>query len=95
MVDLGVRLKMLRNTKKITQVELANSLGLTKSIISAYENGSRYPSFSILIKIAVYFGVTTDFMLGVDMKSTISLSGLSKDNMEIVLRLINALREKQ
>ena len=95
MVDFGAKLKMLRTTKGLTQIELGKTLGLTKSMISAYEMGSRYPSYSILIKIAAYFDVTTDFLLGADTKQGIDISGLSEANMKLVINLIYALREKQ
>ena len=53
MVDFGNTLKTLRLYNKMTQAQLAQKLGLTKSVISAYENGLRLPSYDILIHIAV------------------------------------------
>ncbi|MFR3008340.1 MAG: helix-turn-helix domain-containing protein, partial [Pseudoruminococcus massiliensis] len=44
-MDFGNRLKTLRIKKKLTQQQLADLLGLTKSVISAYENGLRYPAY--------------------------------------------------
>ncbi len=95
MVDFGSKLKMLRMTKGLTQIQLGNILDLTKSMISAYEMGSRYPSYSSLIKIAAYFGVTTDFLLGADINQGIDISGLSEANMKLIINLIQALKEKQ
>ncbi len=95
MVDLGNRVKMLRTSKGLTQAELGKRLGITKSVISAYEMGTRYPSYSVLIKIAAFFSVTTDFLLGADMKSGIDISGLSEANTQLIMTLIFALREKQ
>ena len=48
MVDFGNTLKTLRLQNKFTQAELAKKLGLTKSVISAYENGLRLPSYDVL-----------------------------------------------
>ena len=55
MVDVGSRIKELRVSQKITQNDFASRLGVTKSAISSYENGSRLPSYDILIKISRIF----------------------------------------
>lgn len=95
MVDFGVRLKKLRTNKKLTQEQLAERIGLTKSVISAYECSLRYPSYDILIALARTFGVTTDYLLCVNDKQMIDVSKLSDKNLQIVTNLIDALSEKQ
>ena len=50
MVDFGNVLKTLRLRENMTQAQLAQKLGLTKSVISAYETGLRLPSYDILIR---------------------------------------------
>lgn len=60
----GERLKELRQEKKIGQVELAKALGVSKGVISLWENGLREPTMSNLISVAVYFGVSVDFLVG-------------------------------
>ena len=52
MVDLGNRLKTLRTGKHMTQRQLAQLIGVTKSMVSAYETAIRYPSYDILIRLA-------------------------------------------
>lgn len=94
MVDLGVRLKKLRTDKHLTQEQLSKRIGLTKSVISAYECDLRYPSYDILITLASIFGVTTDFLLGVDKKQVVDVSKLSDDNLQIIHNLVDALAEK-
>ncbi|PLT80265.1 helix-turn-helix domain-containing protein, partial [Mediterraneibacter gnavus] len=66
MVDFGITLKTLRTQNNYTQVQLAQKLGLTKSVISAYETGLRLPSYDVLINIAKIFKVSTDYLLGMD-----------------------------
>ena len=66
MVDFGNTLKTLRLRKDMTQAQLANKLGLTKSVISAYETGLRLPSYDILIHIARIYNVSTDYLLGIE-----------------------------
>lgn len=57
-------LKLLRQEKDIGQVELAKKLGVSKGIISLWENGLREPSMSSLIEIAKFFNVSIDFLVG-------------------------------
>lgn len=58
------RLKELRTAKNISQEELGKHLNLRDSTISQYESGKRTPDYSTLLKIADFFGVTTDYLLG-------------------------------
>lgn len=92
LVDFGNRLKTLRIKKKLTQQQLADLLGLTKSVISAYENGLRYPAYDVLIKIARIFKVSTDFLLGVEIKREIDTSGLTDEQVEALIVLIDTIR---
>ena len=94
MVNFGERLRLLRQSKKWTQQDLASRLDLTKSVISAYETSLRYPSYDILIRIAVIFKVSTDYLLGVEKEHTLNTSGLSPENEQLVRQLIDALRSK-
>lgn len=57
-------LKLLRSEKKMSQQELANALGISKSSINMYERGDRQPNLNVLEKIADYFNVDIDYLLG-------------------------------
>ena len=57
-------LKILRQEKNIGQVELAKHIGVSKGIISLWENGLREPNMSSLICIAKYFNVSIDELVG-------------------------------
>ncbi len=66
---LAKKLKELREEKGITQEALASELGFSgKSSIANYESGLRNPDYETLIKITKYFGVTTDYLLGLSNK---------------------------
>lgn len=78
----------------MTQAQLAQRLGLTKSVISAYETGLRLPSYDILIHIARIFHVSTDYLLGLEHKQEIDLSGLSEEETEALVQLIQAMKKK-
>ncbi len=58
------RLKELRIEKAISRKQLANDLFISERLISYWENGERECSFDMLIKIARYFNVSIDFLLG-------------------------------
>lgn len=102
MVETGSKIRRLRMAKKMTQKELSNRLGVTKSAISAYENGSRLPSYDILVKMARMFKVTTDYLLGCarDPASSVSVSGLNQRQVASIqgavetYRAFNAVRER-
>lgn len=58
------RIKQLRTDKGITQVEFARAIGIAKNTASQYENGQRTPDLETIKKIAKYFRVSTDYLLG-------------------------------
>lgn len=88
MVDFGSNLKELRLKYKMTQKELADKIGVTKSVISYYELQERSPSPEVLIKLSGIFHVTTDYLLGIEQKHSIDVSGLSSEEVAIIERLI-------
>ena len=88
------KVKKLRAAHKMTQVDLADKLGVTKSVISFYENGDRFPSYDVLIKISRVFHVTTDYLLDVERERTLDVSKLSEDDIAVVNTVIEALKNK-
>lgn len=93
MIEFGNKLKTLRIQSNLTQAQLAAKLGLTKSVISAYENGVRMPSYEVLVAIARIFKVTTDYLLGLEKKYEVDLSGLTDEEIEALLHLIKAMKK--
>ncbi len=61
---LGIRLKELRSNINKTQEQVAKSLGISRAAYSHIENSRNEPDNSTLAKIADYYGVTADFLLG-------------------------------
>lgn len=94
-LNFGMRLKSLRNSQNLTQQQLANQLGVAKSIVSYYESGDRFPSYDVLVKIAYIFHVTTDYLLGVERSRMLNVSDLSEDDIAVLETVANALRKKQ
>lgn len=60
------RIVELRKSKKITQEGLSNKIGVSRSALSQYELGSRQPDYDIIKRMADFFGVSTDYLLGRD-----------------------------
>ena len=59
-----MRLKELRKKKGISQLRLATDLNTTQNTISRYETGEREPGIAELIKLADYFNVSVDYLIG-------------------------------
>ena len=94
MIEFGNRLKTLRKQKKLTQKQLATQINVKNSIISFYENGDRFPSPEIIIKLSAVFHVSSDYLLGIENGTYIDVSGLTDSDIQLVLSLADTLRAK-
>ena len=65
-ITLNSTLRALRRKKNVTQEELASHLGITAQSVGKWERGEGFPDITLLPAIALYFGVTTDELLGID-----------------------------
>ena len=93
-INFGNRLKEMRIQAGMTQQQLASKLGITKSVISFYELRERTPSPEILVKLAAEFKVSSDYLLGIEKKKVLDISGLDSDDERIVKQLVEHLRNK-
>lgn len=87
--DFGETLKTLRKSRNLTQQELGGMVGLSKAVVSKYENGMGYPSFDILVRIARFFGVSTDYLLGVSNGKILDVSDLTNSQIMALRQLIS------
>lgn len=94
MVDMGAKLKALRNENGFTQTQVAKRLGVAVSAVSSYESGVRYPSYPVLIKLSRMYHVSTDYLLGLKAKEMVDISDLSEDDRAIVKATVAAIRAK-
>ncbi len=86
----------LRLNRGLSQVELAKELFVTKQCVSNWENGNIIPSVEMLIKIAKYFSVSTDYLLGLDDRRYIEITGLTEKQITHIQQIIgDILEDKQ
>ena len=78
----------------MTQQQLADRIGVAKSVVSYYESGDRYPSYDVLIRIAHIFHTSTDYLLDLEKESIIDVTGLSKEDIAVVRTVADALKRK-
>ena len=80
-------LKHLRESKALSQQELADLIGMSKSSVNMYERGEREPGFETIEVIADFFGVTTDYLFGRNkkVKKAVAVSDSKFDKNEVVL----------
>ena len=88
------KIKKLREQNGYTQTELAKKLGITRSGVNAWEMGISTPSTQYIVELSSIFQVSTDFLLGINETSTISVSGLTDQDIELIHSLITHLRDK-
>ena len=92
--DFGTRLKELRLQSGLTQKQLGERIGVTKSVISFYELRERTPSPEILVKLAATFCVSSDYLLGIEKGKTIDITGLDFDDEKALRMIVAQLRKK-
>lgn len=94
-IPFGENLRKLRNERQLTQAQLAKRVGVSDSMVALYETGDRLPSLSSLIDIARVFGVSTDFLLGVDRfrEDVLDVSGLAPKQVKAISVLVDQYRE--
>ncbi len=90
---IGIRIKELRRSRNLTQRAFAERLNITKSTVSAYENGSRLPSYDVLLKIADSFHVTTDTLLGIGNKYCLDVTDLTPEQRNTLQNIVSVYSE--
>jgi len=82
-----LRLKELRDQRRLTQEGLALKLSISQSTISAYETGERAPDLKTLISIANFFAVSIDYLAGLsNTKYPFKQSDLSPDELDFLYK---------
>ena len=95
MYDLGEKIKQLRTERGITQTQLARKLNLSKSSISKYESGQKFPTLETLINMAAFFHTSLDELAGLEKGATISINELTQRQMAIIDALLIEFHNKK
>ena len=93
-MDFGSKLRDLRIRAGLTQQQLGQRIGVTKSVISFYELRERSPSPDVLIKLTGVFHVSADYLLGIDETSSLDISGIDDADVALLRALADRLRNK-
>lgn len=89
--DFGYRLKELREKKKLSQSQVAKLLNLTRAAVSSYENNVAMPPIDTLIKLALLYRVSADYLLGIDNRQAIVIEGLNQRQQTVLEIVTDAL----
>ena len=92
------RLKHLRRSRDLNQVQLARGLGVRKQSVSNWENDNIMPSVEMLERVANFFEVTTDYLLGrnegLDEGLAVDVTGLNRSEIDHIRQLVEDLRKR-
>lgn len=89
----GEKIRSLRKSYGLSQSELSRRLNVTKQAVSNWENNNILPSIDMLIRIANFFSVSSDYLLGLDNRHYIQVEGLTLEEISHIQQLINDIRK--
>lgn len=92
---LGQRIYELRTALGWSQVDLAKKLAVAKQTVSNWENDNIQPSVEMLVRLAKIFGVTTDYLLGLEEVPRLSVEGLPSNVIAHISLLIEDYRAER
>lgn len=92
--DFGLRLKELREAKRLSQTDVADRLEVTRSTISGYECNTITPSVEQLKRLAVLYNASLDYIMGMDDRSALYLDDLTESQQKTVLDIVDRLKEE-
>ena len=90
--DFGLRLKRLRESKHLSQADVAARLYVGRSTISGYESNTTTPSLEQFARMAVLYNTSMDYLMGLDDRTCFYLDGLNKDQQKVILDIVERLK---
>lgn len=94
-MNMGERLRELRLRRKISQEEVARHIGITRSAYSHYEINNRQPVYETLIKLAAYFDVSLDYIIGGSGPNAKAELAVTSDTREILFLFQHMSQEQR
>lgn len=86
------RIKSLRQSLGLNQVKFGKKIGVTKQSVCNWENSNILPSIEMLVRIAETFSVSTDYILGLEKRTVVDVSGLSELQIAHIQAIIDDIR---
>ena len=84
----GDNIKNLRLSFNLNQVQLASALNVSKQTVSNWENNNILPSIEMLIKMSKFFSVSTDYLLELDHRHYLEVTGLNEKQLAHIQQII-------
>ncbi|MGN1404393.1 MAG: helix-turn-helix domain-containing protein [Ruminococcus sp.] len=88
------RIKELRTSLGMNQIQFGRKLCVTKQCISNWENDNIMPSIDMLMRIATTFSVSSDYLLGLENQRTLDVTGLTNEQILHIQNVVNDLKQK-
>ena len=85
---LADKIKSMREQLGMTQADLARRLDLTRSSINGWEMGLSVPSTQYIVELAKLFGVSTDYLLGLEQGAVINIDNLTEKEVSVLIDLV-------
>lgn len=92
-MTLNENIRQLRMARNLSQVDLAKALGVTKQSISNWENNNIQPSIDMLIHLARFFSVSTDYLLGLEQQKYLEITNLTDQQIAHIVAIIKDLQK--
>ena len=92
--SIGTRLRELRQKRNLCLRQVAEIIGVNKSTVCSYENGSRQPAYDILVSLARFYRVSTDYLLGLTNARTIDVSGLTEKQRNVICEIVTIFADR-
>ena len=87
-------LSQLRKERGCSQKKAAADLGISQALLSHYEKGIRECGLDFVIKCSEYYGVTTDYLLGLTPTNSINVDGLPTEFVSHIVQIIDDYKAK-
>lgn len=93
-IQTDSRIKQLRSARGLTQTDLAKIMSVTRSSVNAWEMGISVPTAAKLVELALFFHVSTDYLLGLEQKEVIELDSLSEEQKSVLYALLTYFQKQ-
>jgi len=90
--DFGLRLRELREKRKLSQSEVASRLNLERATISGYERNVTTPSLEVIKSLALLYNTSSDYLLGLTDRELLFLDDFNQIQKDAIARIMSDLR---